>query len=105
MRPEVPELLGCQGQSENKVRRPPETLEDTEQQRVTVYTLLPHTAAPKDGYLLLWDGWGNAIPPTLRSGAQVPIFGPDGGPRKELLPVPSLLAGVCLWCRRRDAAS
>lgn len=68
------------GQSENDAGRPPGALDDIEQLRVAVDTLLPHTSAPDDGYVLLWDGWGESqFPQHLRGGAQVSIFDEAGG--------------------------
>lgn len=62
------------GQSENDMGRPPGVLDDVEQLRVAVDTLLPRTSAPEDGYLLLWDGWDDSqFPQRLRGGAQVQI--------------------------------
>lgn len=67
------------GHSENDVGRPPEALDDIEQQRVAVDTLLPHTSTPEDGHVMLWDGWGdNQFPRRLRGTTQVPIVSEPG---------------------------
>lgn len=48
-----------EGQSENDAVRQNDALSDTDQLRIAVGTLLQHTGSPTEGYLLLWDGWGD----------------------------------------------
>jgi len=57
------------GQSENEVAGQSDLPSDTDQHRLAVSTLLRHTNPNAEGYLLLWDGWGeDAFPePVLRT--------------------------------------
>lgn len=54
-----------EGQSENDVDRPNGILSDMEQLRVAAGSLLGHTGSPSEGYLLIWDGWGEDSFPDL----------------------------------------
>lgn len=58
------------GQTESDMGRPPGALEDIEQLRVAVDALLPHTSARQDGYVLLWDGWGDGQFPSASGTAR-----------------------------------
>ena len=59
----------CEGQSENDTVRRDDTLPDDDQLRIAVGMLLQHAGSSADGYLLVWDGWGeDAFPePALRT--------------------------------------
>lgn len=57
-----------EGQSEHEGARqngplPDDTLSKSEQLRVAVEALLQHTSSPTEGYLLMWDGWGDDVFP------------------------------------------
>lgn len=58
-----------EGQSENDAVRRGGALSDDDQLRIAVGTLLRHAGPPDEGYLLIWDGWGeDAFPePVLRT--------------------------------------
>ncbi|MCC3283593.1 hypothetical protein [Arthrobacter caoxuetaonis] len=58
-----------EGQSENDAVRQADAPSDNDQLRIAVGTLLRHTDAPDEGYLLMWDGWGrDSFPePVLRT--------------------------------------
>lgn len=47
-----------EGQTENEVAGMYNVPSDTDQLRLAVKTLLQHTSPIVDGYVLLWDGWG-----------------------------------------------
>ena len=52
-----------EGASQTGVRSVGDTLSETEQLRVAVETLLQHPGSTTDGYLLMWDGYGESTTP------------------------------------------
>ncbi len=58
-----------EGQTENDAVRRGGVLPDDDQLRIAAGTLLRHADSPAEGYLLIWDGWGEeAFPePVLRT--------------------------------------
>lgn len=62
------------GQSENEVMLDPNHPVEIDQTRVAVETLIGDESAPVQGYMMIWDGWGDdAFPPSVRGGSQVSI--------------------------------
>lgn len=58
-----------EGQSEHEGARlygalPADSLSEAEQLRLAVGALLQHTTTPTEGYLLMWDGYGDNVLPT-----------------------------------------
>jgi hypothetical protein len=55
---------------------PADSLSETEQLRIAVNELLQHTSTPTEGYLLMWDGYGdNMFPTTVLHSPRVVIPG------------------------------
>lgn len=58
-----------EGQSEHEGAQqngafPAKSLPESEQLRIAVSALLQHTSTPTEGYVLIWDGYGDSVLPT-----------------------------------------
>ncbi|WP_010525085.1 hypothetical protein [Nesterenkonia sp. F] len=63
-----------EGQPENDVVPQGDDLPEIDQLRVAVETLLPHTDSSAEGYLMMWDGWGeDAFPDAIVRTARVVV--------------------------------
>jgi hypothetical protein len=87
-----------EGQSEHECAQqngalPAGSLSETEQLRIAVGALLQHTSTPTEGYLLVWDGYGdNILPTTVLHSPRVVL--PDREYYLCRVPLPDFVSGA-----------
>jgi hypothetical protein len=71
---------GSEGANQTGVRSVGDTLSESEQLRIAVQTLLHQVSSPTEGYLLMWDGYGESMIPELVLGIPHVVITDDEAP-------------------------